>query len=630
MDPKLLRRLAWTGAAFTFLLIVLGGIVRITGSGLGCGEHWPNCNGRWFPPLDLPTLIEISHRWVAALVSITVTAVGIVAWIRHRNEPRLRNPATLAFVLLVVQVLLGAITVKFTLPPAVVVVHLANAMLVLAALLVTAMRASTVQEALPPVERHPGHTLARVTAGLGFIVILFGALTANLHAGWYCSGFPLCDGSLFPPSNSLAQIHWTHRLLAFTFVGLVLALAWAARGKRGPAGLRYQRMTVALLVVSLAQVAVAAAMVLHLLPPGLRALHLFTGTSVWAMLVVLIFFSRRTPAVEAVSAELEQGAPGARPSVLRDLITLTKPRIISLLLVTTVFPMFITGHGLPSVGLVVWVVIAGYLMAGGANAINMWFDRDIDDRMSRTKLRPVPSGRMPAWGALAFGMALGASSFALFWAYVNPLAAWLALAGLLFYVVVYTIWLKRWTAQNIVIGGAAGAFPPLVGWAAMAGRLDLTAIYLFAIIFYWTPPHFWALALIKQGEYAKAGVPMMPLVQGEHRTKLQMLGYTVMLLPLTLLPWLSGDLGLFYAVVAVLLGARLLWYCIRLLRESTVTPTAWKMYKYSLLYLFLLFAAMGVDRAVPFGHADRAPEVMTLPAPPSMGPAAPTEAPHGR
>ncbi|MGH7732865.1 MAG: COX15/CtaA family protein, partial [Gemmatimonadales bacterium] len=141
MDPKLLRRLAWTGAAFTFLLIVLGGIVRITGSGLGCGDHWPNCNGRWFPPLDLPTFIEISHRWVAALVTITVTAVGIVAWLRHRNEPRLRDPATLAFVLLVVQVLLGAITVKLTLPPAVVVVHLANAMLVLAALLVTAMRA---------------------------------------------------------------------------------------------------------------------------------------------------------------------------------------------------------------------------------------------------------------------------------------------------------------------------------------------------------------------------------------------------------------------------------------------------------------------------------------------------------
>ncbi|HEU5357589.1 MAG TPA: heme o synthase [Gemmatimonadales bacterium] len=626
MDPKLLRRLAWTGAAFTFLLIVLGGIVRITGSGLGCGEHWPNCNGRWFPPLDLPTLIEISHRWVAALVTITVTSVGIVAWLRHRNEPRIRNPATVAFVLLVVQVLLGAITVKLTLPPSVVVVHLANAMLVLAALLVTAMRASTTQEAVPAAERHPGHPLALVTAGLGFIVILFGALTANLHAGWYCSGFPLCDGKLSPPTVPLALIHWIHRLLAFTFVGFVMALAWTARRRRGPAGLRYRRMTAALLVVSLAQVAVAAAMVLNTLPPALRALHLFTGTSVWAVLVVLLFFSRRTPAVEAESAET---AGDARPSVLRDLVTLTKPRIISLLLVTTIFPMFITGHGVPSVGLVIWVVIAGYLMAGGANAINMWFDRDIDDRMSRTKLRPVPSGRMPAWGALVFGMALGASSFALFWAYVNPLSAFLALAGLLFYVLVYTIWLKRWTPQNIVIGGAAGAFPPLVGWAAMAGRLDLTAIYLFAIIFYWTPPHFWALALIKQGEYAKAGIPMMPLVQGEHRTKLQMLGYTVMLLPLTLLPWISGDLGLFYAAAAVLLGARLLWYCIRLLREPAVTPTAWKMYKYSLLYLFLLFAAMGVDRAVPFGHGNRAPEVIELPAPPpSAAPTSP-ETSHG-
>lgn len=618
MDTKLLRRLAWIGAAFTILLIALGGIVRITGSGLGCGEHWPNCNGVWFPPLDLPTLIEISHRWVAALVSLTVTAVTWVAWSKHRTEPRLRNPATLAFVLLIVQVLLGAVTVKLTLPPAVVVVHLANAMFVLAALLVTALRASTTQPSLPAAERHPAHRLVLFTISLGFAVIVLGAFTANLNAGWYCAGFPLCNGGLAPPTSTLGVIHWVHRLLAFTFVATVLALTWRVRRGRGQAVIRLRRVGTALLVVTLAQVAVAAEMVLNSLPPQLRGLHLFTATLVWAVLVILVFVSRRTPALEEPAPDRE------RPSLLRDLVTLTKPRIISLLLVTTVAPMFITGKGLPSVGLVIWVVIAGYLMAGGANAINMWFDRDIDDRMSRTKLRPVPSGRMPAWGALIFGMALGAASFVLFWAYVNPLAAWLALAGLLFYVLVYTVWLKRWTAQNIVIGGAAGAFPPLVGWAAVTGRLDLAAIYLFAIIFYWTPPHFWALALIKQGEYAKAGIPMMPLVQGEHRTKLQMLGYTVMLLPLTLLPWASGDLGLFYGIAALLLGARLLWYCIRLLREATVTPTAWKMYKYSLLYLFLLFAAMGVDRAVPFGHGNRPPEVVTLPAPP----AAASEAPH--
>ena len=299
-------------------------------------------------------------------------------------------------------------------------------------------------------------------------------------------------------------------------------------------------------------------------------------------------------------------------TLLRDLVTLTKPRIISLLLLTTVAPMFITDQGLPSLGLIGWVVLAGYLMAGGANAVNMWFDRDIDQTMARTKTRPIASGRVSPAAGLVFGLGLGAAAFILFWNFVNHLSAWLALAGFGFYVLVYTLWLKRTTPQNIVIGGAAGAFPPLVGWAAMTNSIDLGAIYLFAIIFYWTPPHFWALALIKQGDYASAGIPMLPVVKGEHRTKLQMLGYTILLLPLSLLPTLSGHQGLFYGVVALLLGGRLLWYCVQLLREQGVTPTAWRMYRYSLLYLALLFVAMGVDRALPFGHREGPPAKLEL------------------
>jgi protoheme IX farnesyltransferase len=250
----------------------------------------------------------------------------------------------------------------------------------------------------------------------------------------------------------------------------------------------------------------------------------------------------------------------------------------------------------------------------------MWFDRDIDTRMTRTRLRPIPSGRISAPFGLAFGLGLAAVAFAIFWYRVNPLSAWLALGGLLFYVFVYTIWLKRSSPQNIVIGGAAGAFPPLVGWAAMTGGLDLAAVYLFAIIFYWTPPHFWALALIKQADYARAGIPMLPVVRGEARTKYEMLVYTLILVPLTILPSLFGALGAFYAVAAALLGARLLWYCIRLRREESLTPVAWGMYRYSLLYLALLFVAMGVDRALPFSrpatprviildHASRDPDV---------------------
>jgi protoheme IX farnesyltransferase len=613
---RLLRRLAWTGSALALCLIVLGAVVRISGSGLGCGEHWPRCNGRWFPPLDLPTLIEIGHRWAAALVSLLVFAVAAVAWTRHRREPALRGPATLAAVLLVVQVLLGAVTVKLALPPWVIVTHLANAMVLLATLMVVALRAS-VQDT-PALAGHPGrhsnHGLVLATAGLGFVVILFGAQVANFNAGLLCLGFPLCSGQLLPPRAPLATLHWGHRLLAFVLLGLTVILVIRVTRRTDPASGKLRLAAAIVLAAIVAQIAVAAAMVVHLLPPALRALHLLVGTLVWGSLVVLVFWSARTPAEESEVTEARE-AGGSRPSLTRDLVSLTKPRIISLLLVTTVAPMFITPAGLPSLSRVLWVVLAGYLMAGGANTINMWFDRDIDTKMSRTRLRPIPAGRISAGFGLAFGVALGLAAFGIFWYRVNPLSAWLALAGLLFYVFVYTIWLKRTSPQNIVIGGAAGAFPPLVGWAAMTGRLDLAAVYLFAIVFYWTPPHFWALALIKQSDYAKAGIPMMPVVRGEARTKYEMLVYTLMLLPLTIMPTLFGALGVFYGVTAALLGARLLWYCVRLMRERSVSPVAWQMYRYSLLYLALLFVAMGIDRALPFGHPRLLEKVIILDRP---------------
>jgi protoheme IX farnesyltransferase len=607
---RTLRRLAWTGATFALGLIVLGGVVRITGSGMGCGDHWPRCDGHWFPPLDLPTLIEISHRWVAALVSLLVLSVALVAWRRHRDVAALRTPAILALVLLVVQVLLGAVTVKLSLPPWVIITHLANAMILLAVLMIVALRAGASEEpAVPPGARHGAHGLVVGTAILGFTVILFGAQVANFNAGLLCLGFPLCDGGIRPPATALATLHWTHRLLAFAFLGLVVVVVSQVSRRLDPAGRRLRQAAGLVLAATVVQIGVAAAMVLSLLPPGLRALHLLVGSLVWAALVHLVFRSARTPAASPAGSVADGGR--REPSLLADLVTLTKPRIISLLLVTTIAPMFITPAGPPTWRQLLWVLVGGYLMAGGANAINMWFDRDIDTRMSRTRLRPIPSGRISAGFGLAFGVALGLAAFAVFWYRVNELSAWLALGGLLFYVLVYTVWLKRTSPQNIVIGGAAGAFPPLVGWAAMTGRIDLAAIYLFAIIFYWTPPHFWALALIKQADYARAGIPMMPVVRGEARTKYEMLVYTLMLLPLTVMPTLFGALGTFYLVAAVLLGGRLLWYCIRLLRERSVTPVAWQMYRYSLLYLALLFAAMGIDRALPFGRP-RAEKVIIL------------------
>jgi heme o synthase len=292
----------------------------------------------------------------------------------------------------------------------------------------------------------------------------------------------------------------------------------------------------------------------------------------------------------------QTAAATVKQSFARDLVALTKPRIISLLLVTTIAPMYVAGD--PGWPLVLAVFVGGYLMAGGANAVNMYMDRDIDDRMSRTRLRPIPSGRMRAEAVLAFGVLCATTATYLLAYMANVLTAALALGGFYTYVFVYTRWLKRSSPQNIVIGGAAGAFPPLVGVAAVTGRIDLLGVYLFLIIFYWTPPHFWALALNKQTDYGRAGVPMAPLVWGERETMRNMLWYTMILVPMTLLPVAFGALGVPYLVMAALLDAWLVVGVVRVIRATEFPKPAWSLYKFSLLYLALLFAAMVVDRAV--------------------------------
>jgi len=277
---------------------------------------------------------------------------------------------------------------------------------------------------------------------------------------------------------------------------------------------------------------------------------------------------------------------------IADYVTLTKPRVQSLLLLTTVTTMYVAGD--PSLTLVALTVLGGSLSAGGAGAVNHWFDRDIDARMARTATRPVAAGRVSPRAALSFGLLLAALSFALLALTVNLLAACLALAGFLGYVLVYTCWLKRSTPQNIVIGGAAGAVPPLVGWAAVTGGVDSTALYLFAIVFYWTPPHFWALSLLMKDEYARVGVPMMPVVHGEAETRRQILLYTWLLLVLTLLPVVFGFFGALLAVAALGLGAAFVWHATRL-KARADRRWALRTYLFSLAYLAVLFCAMVAD-----------------------------------
>jgi len=296
-----------------------------------------------------------------------------------------------------------------------------------------------------------------------------------------------------------------------------------------------------------------------------------------------------------VTADAATVAHGEQ-SFASDLVSLTKPRIISLLLVTTIAPMFVAGT--PTWSAVLWVTIGGYLMAGGANAVNMYLDSDIDDVMARTRLRPIPSGRMTKRAVMAFGILIATAATYLLANFVNVLTAALALSGFYFYVFIYTRWLKRSSPQNIVIGGAAGAFPPLVGWAAVTGRIDLASIFLFLIVFYWTPPHFWALALNKQRDYDNAGVPMAPLVWGVRETIDQMVYYSFLLVALTVLPVCFGVFGLVYLGSALALGALFIvgvWK-VRAARDGGWEKPSWWVFKYSLLYLALLFVAMAVDR----------------------------------
>ncbi|MBA3745880.1 MAG: protoheme IX farnesyltransferase [Solirubrobacterales bacterium] len=300
--------------------------------------------------------------------------------------------------------------------------------------------------------------------------------------------------------------------------------------------------------------------------------------------------SRVSPPVALPPASRSEST-GVR-QVIADYVELTKPKVQSLLLLTTVCTMEIAGD--PSAGLIALTVLGGYLSAGGAGAVNHYFDRDIDAMMPRTADRPVPSGRVSPRAALIYGIVLAALSFVLLTSAVNLLAASLAFSGFLGYVFVYTIWLKRRTPQNIVIGGAAGAIPPLVGWAAVTGGLAGMPIYLFAIVFFWTPPHFWALSLLMKDEYARVGVPMLPVVRGERETRKQILLYSILLYAVTQLPFCAGGLGTVYLVSSLVLGALFIAGAVVLYRRAD-RRSALRLYLFSLAYLALLFAAMVVD-----------------------------------
>jgi heme o synthase len=286
----------------------------------------------------------------------------------------------------------------------------------------------------------------------------------------------------------------------------------------------------------------------------------------------------------------------AKPAPWRDYVSLTKPRVISLLLFATLVALFLASDGLPSLATVLWTMAGGYLAAGGAGAVNCYLDRDVDALMSRTCHRAIPMQRLSPRSALRFGLLLCILSMIIMYVAVNPVSMLLVAGGIFFYLPVYTIWLKRRTPQNVVIGGLAGAFPPLVGWAAASGTVDPMALLLAAIVFCWTPPHFWALALMRREDYAQARVPMLPVVRGGRVTRRQILHYAILVVLLSIAP-LALDMGVLYATAALALGGLLLFYAIRLLRQPSYTHTR-RFYFYSLFYLGGVLAAMLFDHFI--------------------------------
>ena len=603
---KFIRRIAWIAVGFTYFLVALGGTVRTTDSGLSCPD-WPLCYGQAYAAIDYHTFLEQFHRYVAAIVSILVITLAISALLWARKERHVLVPALIAPVLLVIQIVLGGLTVLWKLPPNIITAHLGTALAIFAMIITIAVMAAKPA----PAREHPAKTrkfarLAVTNALLVYGLMLSGSYVVGSGASLACSGWPLCTAPQWAIQYHLADINVFHRLTA-TFVGLVLIWTLISAWRRRNVAPAQAWVALAAAILFIAQSIVGGLIVLLNKPGFVAGLHLALATAVWGSLVILAALAanqlRAAPQEQSIDTmeEAQNSAPKKEVGPVRQTISnyvdLMKPHVTVLLLGTTAAAMAIADRGLPSPGLLFATLLGGALAAGSANCINCYIDRDIDQIMGRTQRRSLPSGKVQPTQALIFGIVLGVGAFVILTAFVNLLSAALACSAILFYVFVYTLGLKRTSAQNIVIGGAAGAVPVLVGWAAVTNNLSLPAIWLFAIIFYWTPPHFWALSLLIQKDYEKARIPMLPVVMGEGETRKQIFLYSLLLLAVTLVLFGMGAMGYIYLIAAVVLGGILVYMSIRLLRDKSKS-WAKTLFWYSNCYLALIFAVMVIDRVI--------------------------------
>jgi protoheme IX farnesyltransferase len=628
------RKLALAAVIATYVMVVIGVVVRSTGSGMGCPD-WPLCHGRIVPELgDSAAWIESIHRWWGVLVGIVVLSMTVAA-VRPPRQPRSVMAASLAALLLTgVQAWLGKVTVETGNSGESVSAHLATAMLLLATTIFAFVRSGYDARLAAQGGSQRLSLIIAFAAASVYALMLFGAHVTSTRAALVFPDWPLMGGQLIPVLSDdpavaeLEASHVAHRLAAVIVGAILLAASYAAwRASRrsgmveadggatsGVSTLGAQRL-LALVGTATAlyavQVVVGALQLWTTLAPWAVSLHLALGAAIWCLLVAATVYSwcdarRAVAARSAPSAEGLGHGSEPPPTTLRGkvsaFVALTKPRIVELLLITTVPAMVLAWRSVGGVDAVrfAWLVaatlIGGALAAGAANAINCYLDRDIDEVMARTRRRPLPAHQVGAEDALAFGLVLTVVSFAWLAVTTNLVAAFLALLAVGFYVVVYTLLLKRSTPQNIVLGGAAGALPPVIGWAAVSGDIALPALLLFAVIFYWTPPHFWALALRIRGDYAAARVPMLPVTHGVPETTRQIALYSVLMVALTLVFFAVARMGLLFLAGSLVLGGLFLLQAFAMARERS-DARAVRLYRYSITYLSGLFGLIILDVA---------------------------------
>ena len=606
------QMLAATTVAMTLLLVTIGVFVRATGSGLGCPD-WPFCYGQVLPPLeDAKAWIEWLHRGVAAVLGLLILVQAVVAFLDHRDRRSILWPSIAAVALVAFQAWLGKVTVETGNSGESVTAHLASAMALLGLLVYVLARSFYPARLAGPGSSQRFTILAAFGAVAVYAVLLFGSHLTATGGALAFPDWPLMDGGLVPPSSDApTTAHILHRWIAGlvgVLVAVIAIVAWRTQREHRA----IVRLAVGAAALYAIQIVIGGLQVLFLLAAWTQTLHVALGASIWACLVsltVVAYYEART-VDEGVTSPEGGGGSGDRrlADTVAAYVALTKPRIIELLLVTTIPAMVLATRDVPGMTLpswtwlAVWTLIGGTLAAGAANAMNQYLERDIDILMVRTRRRPLPARTVEPDRAIVFGLVLTIVSFVILWQFVNLLAAFLTLAAIGFYVVVYTMFLKRTTTQNIVIGGAAGALPPVIGWVAVTGSIGPPAIILFLLVFYWTPPHFWALALRLKGDYAAAGIPMLPVVRGVPETARQIVLYAAITVACSLALFTVARMGLLYLVAAVVLGAIFLWQAAAIWRrassEEASTAGAVRLYRYSITYLTLLSAAVVVDSLI--------------------------------